>query len=241
MSVITAAYNRADLLPAAIRSVAEQTLPVLEHIIVDDGSTDGTSEIVQELRREMDHLVYFRQSRQGAGVARNVGIEAARGKYIAFLDSDDFWLPRKLERQMTFMVHHSAVFSYGDYLEHDRVTQVTRRRVLPPVVEYRDLLYSCPIGCLTAAYDQEALGKVYMPTVERGQDWGLWLALTRNGNSARKYPGAEAVYCCGSGGLSANKLRKSIDMYRIYRNYEQIGALRSLWHLGRHALYVLGK
>lgn len=241
VTVVTATYNRADVLQRAIRAVQDQSWAPLEHLVVDDGSTDNTSELLQELCREIPHLRYVRQKRQGAGVARNQGIEAAAGSVIAFLDSDDIWLPRKLERQVRFMEDKEAVFTYGDFLVQNRLNGKTfNMQPAPKLLSYRDLLGDCPIGCLTAAYDQEALGKVYMPLVKRGQDWGLWLALTRTGVKARKYPGVEAVYVCGGDSLSAKKLRKGADMYRIYRNYEQLGRLRSLWHLSRHTFNAMG-
>lgn len=241
VSVVTPTFNAAQVLTEAIRSVCAQTVPVLEHIVIDDGSTDATREVVEELQRTVPHLVYIRRPRENAAAARNAGIEAARGTYIAFLDSDDFWLPRKIERQLGFMRTRDCVFSYGSYVVRHRISGKTLRTHQPPaMVGYRDLLRSCPVGCLTAAYNQEALGKRYMPAVARGQDWGLWLALTRNGVRGMRYPGVEAVYVCGGESLSANKLSKGRDMYRIYRQYERFGRLRAFWHLARHSFYALG-
>ncbi|MFO7974173.1 MAG: glycosyltransferase family 2 protein, partial [Candidatus Hydrogenedentota bacterium] len=120
VSIVTPAHNSARVLTHAINAVADQTLVSVEHILIDDGSTDGTGELLQELSRELPHLRYIRQQRQGAGMARNVGIEAAEGRYIAFLDSDDLWLPRKLESQVGFMEERQCVFSYGDYLVQGR-------------------------------------------------------------------------------------------------------------------------
>ena len=242
VSVITPAHNAAAMLVGAIRAVGDQTLASVEHIIIDDGSTDGTAELLQEMSRELPDLRYLRQRRQGAGMARNVGIEAAEGRYVAFLDSDDLWQPRKLEAQVRFMEERQCVFSYGDYQVRDR----SRDRLggtfrTPQELTYQDLLRGCPIGCLTAAYNQEALGKAYMPRVARGQDWALWLSLTRDGTRAMRYPGVEAVYHRGRGSLSANKLRKSLDMYRIYRHQEGIGAMRTLGYLASFSVHSLKK
>lgn len=242
VSVITAAYNSEDLLAEAVLSVAAQSHPVLEHIVVDDGSSDGTRELVEELRRSFSHLVYIRQPHSGAASARNAGIEAATGRYIAFLDSDDTWRAHKLEAQIGFMVANDAPFTYGDYAVVRGCTkQICAIRRPPESLRYDDLLLGCPIGCLTASFDQEAIGKAYMPPVRRGQDWGLWLAITRRGIVARKYPGLAADYRMRGGSLSGRKWQKSLDLYRIYREHEGLGPSRSLYLLARHSLGVVGR
>jgi teichuronic acid biosynthesis glycosyltransferase TuaG len=237
VSVVTPAHNAGTTIERTIRSVAAQTLPVLEHIIVDDGSTDDTADIVRSLQETFPGLRYTFQRRQGAAAARNLAIEQAAGRYIAFLDSDDCWLERKLEYQIGFMEETGALFTYGDYRIRDAATgRILRECRRPESLDHHDLLRACPIGCLTAAYNQERLGKRYMPMVRRGQDWGLWLALTRAGTPAYKYPGMAADYYTSPNSLSANKLLKSGDMYRIFRRQEGLGPLRAMWYLGCHAV-----
>lgn len=242
LSVITPAYNAAAFIERCVRSVAAQTVAVREHIVVDDGSIDGTAEIIARLQIEYPHLVYLQQSQKGSGLARNRGIAQALGRYIAFLDSDDWWQPGKVEHQVAFMQRTGALFTYGDYEKRDAESGALLACYdTPPTLSYEDLLRSCPIGCLTAAYDQEILGKRYMPAVCRGQDWGLWLELTRDGTRAYKYPGNHAIYRKHRRSLSGAKLQKAIDMYRIYYAKERLGVLRSLGYLQRHLIYVLGK
>lgn len=242
VSVVTPSFNSSQSLRAAIESVSKQKDLVLSHIIVDDGSDDDTREIVEELQIRHTHLIYIKQKRSGVAQARNLGIEAAEGRYIAFLDSDDLWLPGKLGAQIGFMQREGVTFSYGDYERRERVSGAPLGTFMAPeLVSYRDLLHGCPIGCLTSAYDQEALGKVYMPDVRRGQDWGLWLILTRLGGPARKYPGLHAVYHTGGESLSANKLAKMRDVYRIYRDQEGLDPLRSGWFLMHHTISALRK
>jgi teichuronic acid biosynthesis glycosyltransferase TuaG len=242
VSVVTPAFNAQLTIERTVRSVAAQTYPVAEHIVVDDGSTDGTLTLLRRLAAEYRHLQVLEQKNMGAGAARNRGIAAARGKYIAFLDSDDVWAEDKLELQLGFMEKDSVAFSYGDYLVMpEQVGQITGCFETPASLAYADLLRGCPIGCLTAAYNQQALGKVYMPNVRRGQDWGLWLAITRGGVVARKYPGVAAVYLQRSGSLSKNKLRKLGDMYRIYAGEERLSVVASIYYLIVHSLYVRRK
>ena len=237
MTVVTPAYNAAAEIERVVRSVAAQTQAVLEHIVVDDGSTDQTSSKLKQLQSEFDHLVVANQDHQGAAAARNHGIRLARGRYIAFLDSDDEWLPGKLARQIEFMQANNALFSYGDYLRCDYKTRVTVGAVLTPeTLSHADFLRGCPIGCLTVAYDQSALGKCYMPDVPRGHDWGLWLALTRRGVIGHRYPGVEALYSVQPGSLSSRKFAKALDIYKIYRQEEGLGRMKSLRYLLTHAV-----
>lgn len=242
VSVITAANNSAGLIERNIRSVGAQSLRPKEHIIVDDGSYDDTAAIVQGLTGEFPHLRLLRQVHAGAAMARNAGILAASGRYVAFLDSDDLWSEGKLEAQIGFMTANDVAFSYGDYDAMDAGTGILLGRYEgPDHVTYADLLRGCSIGCLTAAFDQSLLGKRYMPNVRRGQDWGFWLALTRTGTVARRYPGCHAVYCQSSTSLSSAKLAKVADIYSIYRVQEKLGRLRSLRFLIPHILGALRK
>jgi teichuronic acid biosynthesis glycosyltransferase TuaG len=240
VSVVTPTYNSIDTLRRAVLSVARQTLPALEHIVIDDGSTDGSLDLLQHLKKSLPHLRTVTQSNAGAGVARNHGIRIAQGRYIAFLDSDDYWRRHKLERQVAFMETTGATFSFGNYFEVENATgRVLREFEAPETLGYQDLLTSCQVGCLTAAYDQEYHGKVYMPAARRGQDWALWMALTRDGSKAYRYPGTEAVRYLSPRSLSAKKLHKAVDVYRIYRGHEGFSASRAILYLGRHSINVL--
>lgn len=240
VSVVTASYNSASSIERCIRSVWAQTCRPLQHIVVDDGSDDRTIELLSELAREISFLTVIRQPKRGAGPARNAGIEAAEGRYIAFLDSDDTWLEFKLENQVTFMEEREERFTYGDYaIVNGENGRPIGRFVTPTSVSYKQLLTRCSIGCSTAAYNQDILGKRYMPAIRRGQDWALWLALTRDGVEARKYPGCDVIYNKRKGSLSKRKLVKAIDMYRIYTVEEKIGRLFSAYLLARHAVNVL--
>ena len=240
VSVVTASHNSAASIERCVRSVQAQSVEPLQHIVIDDGSNDQTIELLQELEREIRFLMVIRQANKGAGPARNAGIEAAKGTYIAFLDSDDVWLEKKLENQISFMREQGQVFTYGDYAIVNGETGATIGHVVTPAtVGYDRLLTRCPIGCSTVAYNQDDLGKRYMPAIRRGQDWALWLSLTRRGVVATRYPGSSVVYYRRKGSLSRKKLTKAIDMYRIYTVEEKIGPVFSACLLARFAMNVM--
>lgn len=240
VSVITASHNSAASIERCVRSVAAQTCAPLQHIVVDDGSSDATRELLAELEREIPFLMVTDQPNRGAGPARNAGIEAARGRYIAFLDSDDAWLETKLENQIAFMEEAGGAFTYGDYaIVNGENGEPVGRFVTPAKLAYDQLLTRCPIGCSTVAYNQDVIGKRYMPAIRRGQDWALWLALTRGGVEARRYPGCDVIYYRRKGSLSRRKFVKALDMYRIYRAEERINRFRSAYLLARFAVNVM--
>ena len=241
VSVITAAYNSASVIERNIRSVGAQSLQPKEHIIIDDGSVDDTASIAEALRHQFPHLRIIRQANGGAAKARNAGIAAATGRFVAFLDSDDVWSEHKLETQIAFMAANDVLFSYGDYHAVDATGTVLGRHEAPQQLTYSNLLRGCPIGCLTVAFDQVALGKRFMPEVQRGQDWGLWLALTRDGTVAQRYPGCHAYYHRADDSLSSAKFSKAADIYRIYREQERLGPVRALYYLVPHVIGALTK
>jgi len=231
VSVISPAYNAEKHLNKLTECVANQSMKVLEHIIIDDGSTDNTLPILRSLAKKYSHIKVISQDNQGAGIARNKGIAAAQGKYIAFLDSDDLWAEDKLRSQIEFMEKGGISFSYGDYYEvDDESAAIINERHTPSSLTYTDLLTSCPIGCLTVVFNQDKLGKQYMPAIRRGQDWALWLQITKSGITAYRYPGILASYTVVKGSLSKNKLKKSFNMYKIYR-LQNLGYFQSLYYL----------
>ena len=242
VSVITPAYNSASVIERNIRSVGTQSLQPKEHIIIDDGSVDDTASIADGLRREFPNLQVIRQANGGAANARNAGIAAATGRYVAFLDSDDVWTEQKLAAQIGFMAANDVPISYGDYCDVDAKTGAELgRHEGPTQLTYSDLLRSCPIGCLTVAFDQTMLGKRFMPDMRRGQDWGFWLELTRDGAVAQRYPGCHAYYHQASDSLSSAKIGVLVDIYRIYREQERIGPVRTLYYLLLHIISALTK
>lgn len=132
VSVVIPAFNSARFIAGALRSVQEQSLPPLEIVVVDDGSTDETEEIVRAAQR-LTPIVYHRVKHRGAAQARNLGVAHARGEWIAFLDADDRWHPEKLAVQFEQIVKHSdGVFFYSDFeVEQPDGTLVPRASARP--------------------------------------------------------------------------------------------------------------
>jgi len=177
VSVIIPTHNRAQLLPRAIRSVLGQTYENLELIIVDDGSTDNTPEIVKRFRAPRILYLCHKVSR-GAPVARNTGIQRAKGEYIAFLDDDDEWLPHKLQTQLQVLweLHQVGVV----YCKYKKLYPSGEARVVGEGFSQRHLLHHNFIGTPTLLMHRECLeADLFDEDLPRGQDWELCLRLSQ--------------------------------------------------------------
>lgn len=244
VTVVTPSYNAAAFIAETIRSVQRQTFADFEHLIVDDGSNDDTRQIVANFSRDDPRVRLICQpSNKGPAAARNRAIEEARGRYIAFLDGDDFWHPQKLDRQLKFMGANDVAFCYTYYYKVDSASSIVGAvDAIPDRVDYRSLLTRCPIGCLTAVYDTRRCGKVLMPNVPRGQDYGLWLKLLRQGISAELLPLHLAYYRVGlPNSVSSQKLRKAVSLWHLYRRYEKMGLVAASYYLARFSINALRK
>ncbi len=231
ISIITPVHNSGLFLRQCVNSVLAQTYEHWEHILVDDCSTDGSNEIIEEFASKDTRVVHLRlQVNSGAGIARNTAIEAAKGSFIAFLDSDDLWHPLKLQKQMHFMQENNYHFTFTDYEmvdEHDnKLAKIVKCK---PHLTYKKALYKNPIGCLTVVYDVGFFGKQYMPTIRKRQDYALWLRLLKKTDG---YGLAEALstYRIRSNSVSSNKWRLLSYEWQIYRKVEQLSMAKSFFY-----------
>lgn len=239
-------HNAAEFVGLAVRSVQGQTVTDWELLVVDDSSTDGSLAEAHRLAATDTRIrVLSNDGPGGAGPTRNVGITAARGRYVAFLDSDDMWLPAKLEKQLALLEVSGAPLVYGDYykvaadITVEAADFVPNGRVVraPSRLAYRDMLRQDYIGFLTLVYDTHALGRRLLPTIERRQDYAFKLAILREGHVARGLDEPLALYRAGrAGSLSSNKLVASTYNWHIYRHVEELPLPRALWAFANYAV-----
>ncbi|MFJ8296574.1 glycosyltransferase family 2 protein [Streptomyces sp. NPDC094447] len=237
VSVVMPVYNSAATLGAAVRSVLSQTHTDLELLVTDDRSTDDSMDLLMEFARRDERVKPASAPEQGgAGRARNLAIERARGDYVAFLDSDDMWLPAKTERQVAFAAAGTAPLTFTSYYKMDADYagestdfepngRVVRARAH---VDYRAMLVRDYIGALTAMYDRSVLGTRLMPEMRKRQDYALWLSIMRDGADARGLAEPLAVYRAHqAGSLSSNKLSLVQYNWELYRRHEGLSVPRA--------------
>ncbi len=235
VSVIMPAYNSAGFISEAIGSVLQQTYPHWELIVIDDASTDTTVSIVDFLVEKDPRISLIKNNKnEGPGSSRNAGIQAAKGDFIAFLDSDDLWLPEKLEIQLQFMKENNLKMCFSSYLLMDEEGRMIPKMVEAlPVLTYSKLLRSNYVGNLTAIYDARQTGKIYAQKMRKRQDWALWLTIIKKFGPTRGILKPLAVYRIRKESLSRNKSALIIHNFRIYRDFLNFGRLKSTLYMTR--------
>lgn len=228
VSVITSTYNSSRFIGETIRSIQSQTLSDWEMLVTDDCSTDGTLEILQRFAAEDSRIKVFPlQQNVGAGKARNHSIEQASGRYIAFCDSDDRWYPEKLERQIGFMRKKDCALSFSSYTVCDEKGEVCGLVVARSQLNFRAIRRYNKIGCLTAVYDTEKVGKMLMSPMKKRQDWGLWISIIRKGGPAFGLREPLAIYRDRDDSISCRKLTLVKYNASVYHDVLGYGWLRS--------------
>ena len=240
VSVITAAYNAEAFIGETMAAVQSQTLPDWELLVADDASTDRTAALV-EVAAAADPRIRLIRLKHNGGVAsaRNAALGAARGRFVAFLDSDDLWLPQKLECQVAFMEARDVAVSYTAFRRIDETGRRLGRLVTVPArLTYRQLLRNTAIATLTGMIDTAKTGPIRM-TEARRDDYILWLSLLKRGFVAHGLQQDLARYRVVRGSLSSKPKRSAAWVWDVYRRVEKLGRLEAAWcmlHYGARAM-----
>ncbi len=233
VSVIIPVYNAARFLDRTLGSIFAQTYKNIEIVLVDDCSKDESAEIIARYQKEHPEIVYhLQETNQGAAVARNTALELAKGRYVAFLDSDDMWYPEKIERQITLMKEKDAAFCYTaiEMVNNDDEV-VKKKRKVKEKIDYRFLLHNTMIATSSVLSDRKKTGDFRMPLRRGGQDYATWLMLLRDGTVAYGINEALVKYRVGNSSLSSNKFKSIKQVWQIQTQDEKIGKISALFHV----------
>lgn len=229
VSIIMPTNNCAEYIAESVKSVIAQTYENWELIIADDCSTDDTFGRLKEFLLD-NRIKYFCMEKQGGpAAARNSAIEKAKGEYIAFLDSDDLWNPRKLELQLEFMHKNNALLSCTAYEVIDELGNTKEITVIPPkTAGYRKVfLRGNTVGNSTAVYDRRKFADAKIPNILKRNDFALWLELTRGGEKFYGLRQPLAQYRVRKSSVSSNKLALVKYQWQLYRKIEKHSVLVS--------------
>lgn len=236
VSVITPAYRAARFIGETIRSVQAQTYRDFEMLIVDDCSPDDTATIVESFAASDPRIRLLRQQTNGGpAAARNRALAEARGRWVAFLDSDDTWLPQKLEKQLQFHRARDAKISFTEFRRVDADgSNLGRLITVRDWLDYSGLLCNTGIATSTVIVDRSKTGPFWMKKTYY-DDYACWLELLRGGGRAVGLHEDLMRYRVLGRSVSRNKLKSASHVWRTYRDVEQLGLLRSLWSFVNYA------
>ena len=230
VSIITPSFNSSSFIQECIESVISQTYQQWEMIIIDDCSTDNSRQKISQLCKNEVRIKYFFLTKNvGAAEARNFGLRKAKGRYIAFLDSDDLWDKEKLSVQISFMREKKIAFSFTSYCSiSEKNNAIIKNFNVPKKIGYNEYLKNTIIGCLTVIIDKDKTGDFQMPKIRSSHDMALWLQIMKRGFFAYGLNKNLACYRIVNSSNSSNKFKAVFDVWSVYRNIENLPFLFSL-------------
>lgn len=243
VSIIMPSYNTARFIQDSIESVLTQTHTNWELIIVDDCSKDNTDEIVSQYLQD-DRIIYLKNEKNsGAAVSRNRALREAKGRWIAFLDSDDLWEPDKLQKQVAFMKDNGYYFSYTCYEEIDEKSSSLGIKVSGPKRITQQGMYSyCWPGCLTVMYDAVHVGVIQIENIRKNNDYAMWLKVCKKAD-CYLLDETLAKYRRGrSGSISNHGIKTLIKWhYKLFKEADGRSAFSSVMYTGVNLFFGLYK
>lgn len=235
VTVIIPVYNAEKYLERTIQSILGQTYSEWELLLIDDCSTDQSRLLMRKYEKQYDNIhCYYCEENKGPSQARNLGIEKAQGRYISFVDSDDLWVPEKLEKQMRFMAENQYAFTFTSYEFADETA--ARTGIIshaPQCVGYKDLLKSSTIAPSTTMFDRKKIPDelIKMPIGVAREDAATWMKITKNGYYAYGLDEVLTIYCRHKGAYSGNKFKAIIGKWELYHDIEHMPFWKSAYYV----------
>lgn len=233
ISIVTPMYNGEKYVEETINSVLKQTYPNWEMIIVDDGSKDNGPAIVEKFAQADNRIKLIRQKNAGSSAARNNGLKNIQGRYVSFLDSDDFWEPNFLEEQLNFIKEKKSPIVFASYKRiNAEGKEILRPFIVPEKVNYKGLLKSCSISCLTAMFDREKTGNVFFNEAMGSlrDDFVFWLSILKQGGYAYGNRNVLASYRVFASSTTGNKKKVMKPQFMVYYKVEKLGLIKSIYY-----------
>lgn len=229
ISIVIPVYNAEKFIEDTVQSVMNQTYPHWELLLIDDGSTDRSGELIDRLAGNDSRIRVFHLEGGGAARARNEGTKNANGRYLAFLDADDLWVKEKLEKELRFIKENDAAFVFTGYEFANQDGVGTGKIVrVPKTVTYHQALKNTTIFTSTVMFDVNKTGRelLYMPEI-KSEDTALWWKVIRNGYQAHGLDENLVKYRRAGKTLSSNKLEAIRRIWNLYRKAEGLSVIRS--------------
>lgn len=214
VSIIMPSYNTGKYIANSIESVQAQTYTNWELILVDDCSTDDTDEVVESYLSDQRIIYIKNEKNSGAAFSRNRALREAKGKWVAFLDSDDLWIPEKLEKQIKFMKENKFDFTYTDYMIQLNGTWLPYLYTGPDIVNRRRMYNYCYFSTITVMYDREQIGLIQIENLRKNNDYAMWLQAIEK-SECHRFPKCMSYYIKHDGSISSGNKIKLIKWHYI--------------------------
>ena len=242
VSIIVPMYNAEKFIGKTIESVLAQTYQNWEMLIMNDVSTDNSLAIVSVYAKK-DERIKIVNTEKNVGVVkgRNFLIDLASGKYIAFLDADDYWHNEKLEKQIKFMKKKNASISCTEYTRVKENEEKINDVIIKEEISYNDMLKNNYLGCLTVIYDAKKIGKRYFKELEKNEDYVLWLEIVKDVNTIYGLKENLAYDRVLDKSRSSNKVKTAKVRWEIYRKIEKLSLLKSIYYFLHYAIRAVLK
>ena len=232
ISIIIPYYKKREFILETLNSINNQSYKNYEILIIYDDENTNDLKYLNELIKEKKNIrILINKKNSGAGMSRNNGIINAKGEFIAFLDSDDYWHNDKLLKQLNFMIDEKINFSHTSYYVVDKKKKITSIRTSRDILNYQDLLRSCDVGLSTVMVRKKLLEDNIFPDLTTKEDFVLWLNILKTGEKLVGINEPLTFWRKSNDSLSSNNFQKIIDGYRVYRKYMKMNVFLSLYYL----------
>lgn len=230
VSIITPVFNSEKFLDETVKSVLNQTFSDWEWLLTDDGSSDNSVAILKKLN-DPRTTVTICDANYGAGHARNLSLEKASGRFITFLDADDFWESNFLEEMVSFMKRENAELAYSNYARCDEnLKPVIEDFKADKEVTFNNLLKTCRLSLLSSMYDSARVGREYFPEGSKREDHVMWLNLLKKIPVGKPLPKTMAKYRMHAKSISRKKTNIMKDQYLVYKDHMKFSTLKSWYY-----------
>lgn len=242
VSIIIPVYNAEKFIGKTMESVLNQTYKNWEMLLFNDKSKDDSLKIIKKYS-EKDERIKVIDSKENVGVvvARNKLIEIATGEFIAFLDADDYWREKKLEKQIKFMKEQNALISCTEYTRVTEDEKEINDIIIKEKITYEDMLKNNYLGCLTVIYNANKLGKRYFKEREKNEDYVLWLEIVKETKIIFGLKENLAFYRVLNNSRSSNKIKAAKDRWDVYRKIERLSLFKSIYYFLQYVIRALKK
>ena len=242
ISVILTYYKKKQYIKKCLDSIINQTYRNFEVILVYDDNVKEDLKYIKKISKKISKLkIIVNKKNIGVAKSRNIALKKSKGKYIAFLDCDDYWQKNKLKEQIKVMATKKLFFTHTSYLIVDEKEKKIGKSEAKKTLTYNDLLKSCDIGLSTVVFHRKLLKIGNFPIIKTKEDYALWLSFAKNNIHIVGINKYYSSWRKNKNSLSSNLILKFVNGFKVYYKYEKKNIILSLLFTVRLAIYYVNK